>query len=104
LQWKVGDIETLADILATFLLATGMIINEKKYTISTSELDEEENEVYQRLFPFTLQDISQGIKYLGFQLKPNSYKKEDWKWLIEKVEKRLKTGASDGYQEQEDSL
>jgi hypothetical protein len=86
---KVGDAETLVDILANFLLATGMIINVQKSTISTSELDEEENEVYQRLFPFTLQDISQGIKYLGFQLKPNSYKKEDWKWLIEKVEKRL---------------
>jgi hypothetical protein len=72
---KVGDVETLADILATFRLAIGMIINEQKSTISTSELDEEEKEVYQRLFPFTLQDISQGIKYLGFQLKPNSYKK-----------------------------
>jgi hypothetical protein len=26
---------------------------------------------------------------LGFQLKPNSYRKEDWKWLIEKLEKIL---------------
>jgi hypothetical protein len=86
---KVGDVETLADILSLFRLATGMIINEQKSTISTSELDEEEKEVYRRLFPFTLQDISQGIKYLGFQLKPNSYKKEDWKWLIAKLEKRL---------------
>jgi hypothetical protein len=48
---KVGDVETLADILATFRLATYMIINEQKFTIFTSELDEKENEVYQTL-PF----------------------------------------------------
>jgi hypothetical protein len=30
-----------------------------------------------------------GMKYLGFHLKPNNYKKVDWLWLIEKLEKRL---------------
>ena len=45
--------------------------------------------VYQRLFPFTIHDISEELKYLGFQLKPNSYRKEDWKWMITKLEKRL---------------
>jgi len=37
-----------------------------------------------------MQDIRQGIKYLGFQLKPNSYKKEYWKWLIAKNRKKTK--------------
>jgi hypothetical protein len=66
-----------------------MIINAQKSTITTSEMDGEEMAVYQRFFPFTFQDISEGLKYLGFQLKPNSYRKEDWKWLITKLEKRL---------------
>ena len=31
------------------------------------------------------------MKYLGFFLKPNDYRKRDWVWLLEKLEKRLKT-------------
>jgi hypothetical protein len=86
---RVGDAEILADILNLFRLATGMQINSQKSTITTSEMDREEAVVYQRLFPFTIQDISEGLKYLGFQLKPNKYRKEDWKWLLTKLEKRL---------------
>jgi hypothetical protein len=29
------------------------------------------------------------MKYLGFVLKRNDYKKEDWIWLLKKLEKRL---------------
>jgi hypothetical protein len=29
------------------------------------------------------------LKYLGFVLKPNDYRKEDWIWLLKKLEKRL---------------
>jgi hypothetical protein len=45
---------------------------------------------YKSLFPFELVDFDKGIKYLGFHLKPNCYKKVDWEWLIGKLEKRLK--------------
>jgi hypothetical protein len=31
------------------------------------------------------------LKYLGFYLKPNDYRKEDWKWLLKKLDKRLNT-------------
>ena len=34
-------------------------------------------------------EISEGIKYLGFFIKPNGYRKSDLKWLIGKLEKRL---------------
>jgi hypothetical protein len=34
-------------------------------------------------------DLDQGLKYLGFHLKPNLYKKGDWQWLIAKVEKKI---------------
>jgi hypothetical protein len=33
--------------------------------------------------------LEEGLKYLGFVLKPNDYRKEDWKWLLKKMEKRL---------------
>jgi hypothetical protein len=40
--------------------------------------------------PFRVFDLDEGLKYLGFQLKPNDYRKTDWLWLIAKLEKRLK--------------
>jgi hypothetical protein len=33
--------------------------------------------------------VDDGIKYLGFNLKPNDYRKADWIWLLGKLEKRL---------------
>lgn len=41
------------------------------------------------LFPIQDTNILEGLKYLGFQLKPNDYRKTDWKWLIGKLEKWL---------------
>jgi len=66
-----------------------MKINIQKSILSFTELGREEEELYKRLFPFTPLDFSAGLKYLGFQLKPNNYLKKDWKWLISKLEKIL---------------
>ena len=35
-------------------------------------------------------ELEAGLKYLGFQLKPNDYRKKDCTWLISKLEKKLK--------------
>jgi hypothetical protein len=40
--------------------------------------------------PFRVFDLDEVLKYLSFQLKPNDYQKTDWRWLIAKLEKRLK--------------
>jgi hypothetical protein len=56
--------------------------------------------VYKEFFPFESRPFNEGLKYLGFQLKPNNYKKEDWSWLVSKLEKRLKSWSFHGYQEQ----
>ena len=39
--------------------------------------------------PFIRASLDEGLKYMGFILKPNNYLKKDWLWLIEKLEKRL---------------
>jgi hypothetical protein len=83
------DAEVLSNILSLFRSTTGMQINIQKSTLSFSELEREEEDLYKRLFPFTHQDFTDGLKYLGFHLKPNNYLKNDWKWLISKLEKRL---------------
>lgn len=33
--------------------------------------------------------MDEGLKYLGYRLKPHGYKIADWIWLITKMEKRL---------------
>ena len=44
---------------------------------------------FQALFPYQQLPLEDGIKYLGFRIKPNCYKKEDWNWLLEKMESRI---------------
>ena len=40
--------------------------------------------------PFSRQGLDENFKYLGFNLKPNGYGKKYLKWLLAKVEKRLR--------------
>jgi hypothetical protein len=65
---QVGDAEILAGILNIFRLAIGMLMKSQNSTITTSKMGEEVA-VYHRIFPFSFQDISKGLKYLRFQLK-----------------------------------
>jgi hypothetical protein len=83
------DAGKLHDILDLFSLATGMVINGGKSMIITQNMDEEEIEEYRNFFSFEIKGLDAGLKYLGFHLKPNSYKKVDWMWLLAKMEKRL---------------
>jgi len=48
---------------------------------------------YRHIFPFPTTEFSEGIKYFGFHLKPNDYRKDDWHRLLEMLEKHLKGGS-----------
>ena len=87
---SIRDVHTLSDILSLFSKATGMEINERKSTVTTHLLTLDETQAFARVFPFIQIDIDVGLKYLGFSLKPNDYRKMDWYWLIDKLEKLLK--------------
>ena len=87
---SVRDTHTLKDIRALFTLATGMEINEGKSSVTAHLLTVEETRELGRTFPFSSMGLDVGLKYLRFCLKPNDYLKQDWYWLIEKLEKRLK--------------
>ena len=43
----------------------------------------------QVLFPFIVTILYDGLKYLGFRLKPNCHKKEDLNWMLAKLERRV---------------
>jgi hypothetical protein len=44
-------------------------------------------------FPFEINGFDEGLKYLGFHLKTNCYKKEDLMWMLAKLEKRLSNSS-----------
>jgi hypothetical protein len=83
------EAEALRNILTLFSKAIGMQINEWKSTLTTNLVYEEEGQVLRLHFPFEEKKLDDGLKYLGFLLKPTDYRKEDWKWLLKKIDKRL---------------
>jgi hypothetical protein len=69
----------LNDILDLFYGATRMVININKSAIFFPELEEDLRLSISTLFSFPSYDLQDGIKYLGFKLKPNNYGTKDWK-------------------------
>ena len=52
-------------------------------------MDYFEIQSYYFIYPYDLKMFDEGLKYMGFIIKPNNYKKVDWNWLIAKLEKKL---------------
>jgi hypothetical protein len=66
-----------------------MGVNDTKLTLFNSSMDDEINLDFEGNFLFHHLDLIEAIKYLGFNLKPNSYGKAYWWWLVSKIEKRV---------------
>ena len=41
------------------------------------------------LIPVLVAPLTEGFKYLGFQLKPNAYSFQDWTWLYKKNDNKI---------------
>jgi hypothetical protein len=80
-------------ILLLFCNATGLQINWDKSTFHFSNLTDQSLFSLQSLFPHTFTNLSKGFDYLGYFIKVNSYRVSDWNWILEKVKKKLGTGA-----------
>ena len=55
----------------------GMIYNPRKYTIYLLNQDSVNTNWIISQFDFDICDLSSGLKYLGFFIKPNDYIKKD---------------------------
>ena len=71
------DVDKVAAGLSLLQTAAGMVVNTEKSTISCSNLSEQETHGIALRMPYRILDLNEGIKYLGFILKPNSYLKAD---------------------------
>eukprot|EP00253_Pinus_taeda_P011344 PITA_11344 len=84
-----NELKELKDIFDLFMKATGMLINSGKSQVCVAGFNRRESTAMTNLFPFHTQSLDTSFKYLGFWLKPDAYKKEDWNWLIAKIEARI---------------
>lgn len=66
-----------------------MKISESKSTFLESSMDDNIIKEVKDIFPFEVKPLNLGFKYLGYFLKPNNYSKDDWMWLVRKVENRI---------------
>eukprot|EP00253_Pinus_taeda_P024814 PITA_24814 len=66
-----------------------MQINHRKSQLIMTGLVVQERGRLHSVLPFQPSTLELPFKYLGFWLKPNDYKKEDWNWLIAKIESRI---------------
>jgi len=85
----IQDFFVFYDSMQFFSTATGMESNRLKSRISFSYFTQQEIEITLHKFPFQCPFLEHGLKYLGFHIKPHSYKISNWTWLVAKVEKRL---------------
>jgi hypothetical protein len=85
----VNEWMEINNILNVFCRASGLRINVQKSAFLHSGVQQETLVELKELFQFDYKDLSEGFKYLGYFLKPDSYKAEDWQWLIEKFENRI---------------
>lgn len=67
-----------------------------KSTILINELSGEVKTQAASLFPMIISDLEQGVKYIGFLLKPNGYIYEDYIWQYKKLEARILVCLLDG--------
>jgi len=65
------DIDKLCEGITLFKMATGMMINDHKYTINFASMEVDEIHYITSKLPFQVLDLDVGMKYIGFQLNTN---------------------------------
>jgi hypothetical protein len=82
----IREIQIVKDILILYSIATGMKVNLGKLVIYPLGMDANIRNSISRFFSFQRMNFEDGLKYLGFILKHNNYKKEDWRWFLSRIE------------------
>ena len=74
----------------SFCKSIRIIISGEKYMFLHENPEARICEEIIGLFPFIVESLDQRFKNLCYHLKPNYYKIEDWNWLLQKVDRRIK--------------
>jgi hypothetical protein len=76
-EWLV-----LKELLTSFFQGSSMEINWQKSCFLTHNLDDALLKRIEKAFEIPSIKLDQGMKYLGFHLKPNDYRVNDWLWHL----------------------
>jgi hypothetical protein len=79
----------IQEILHVFCRASGLVINVQKSIFLHSGVPSKNLQCLKDLLLYPCKELSLGFKYLGYLLKPGSYKTNDWQWLIDKFETKI---------------
>ena len=66
-----------------------MEINLENLKLSHNKVQEEIITQDKEIIPVLADPLSEGFKYLWFQLKQNAYSCKDWEWIYKKIENRV---------------
>jgi len=83
-EWQV-----LHHVLRIFCAVTKMFVSCEKSCFIRNGVAEEVMDQILGILRYKVQSINDGLKYLGYMLKPNNYWIRDWNWLIRKVERHI---------------
>jgi len=84
-DWKI-----FKSILTLFCAVSGMEVNCNKSVFLCRDIDSSTKQNIYVEFNIKFINLEEGMKYLGFSLKPNGYRVKDWKWLLEKISKSIR--------------
>jgi hypothetical protein len=76
-------------LLDTFCSATGLLINSQKSSFYQYGVQQPFLDSLKTVFNFTIDNLANGFKYLGYILKADRFRAEDWNWLLMKYEYRI---------------
>ena len=74
----MGEWRAYKEALDLFCGVSGMSVNPLKSSFLYQNVDSVFREELAGLFPFKMDPITVGFKYLGFNLKPLGYHTSDW--------------------------
>lgn len=75
--------------LKLLMIWVGMVVNKNTFLIAMAQMDPMDLQMLLTYFPFPINHINDGLKYLGFHIKQNEYHTKDWDWIIAKIERHI---------------
>ena len=84
------NLKKLLGLFDSFCAGTLMEINYNKSTCYWNNINKGIFSVLETFLPFEKIVLGDGLKYLEFFMKPNNYLKNDWSWLLSRVERKFK--------------
>jgi hypothetical protein len=79
----------ILNVLNVFCSVTGLKINLQKSMFLATGARETILSELKTLFGIDFRDLEARFNYLGYYIKPSSYKAKDWSWLYEKFERGI---------------